>query len=232
MSARTLDPRRGSPRAGLFLFLVTALASALALPGCGPGAQARPTEVPHPIGTLHAPSTYPIDFTIDQQVTAEHVGGSETFRAIVEKRGDRLVMIGLGPHGGRAFVLTQEGDAVSFESQMPRELPFPPEFMLMDVHRTWLRGIPREGNAPLPDGRHEAFVEGENVAEEWSGGRLVSRDFRIMTSNLAYWRVSITYEGGLDPRPSEPGPTRVILESQPAHDQHYRLVLDALTRTP
>jgi hypothetical protein len=211
--------------------LAVVTTGALSLVGCGPGAQARPTT-PRPIGTLHRPSHYATDFTVDQQVTAEHAGGSESFRAILEKRGDRLVMIGLGPHGGRAFVLTQEGEAVSFDSQMPRELPFPPEYMLMDVHRTWLVGIPREGDAPLPDGRHEAVVDGENVAEEWSGGRLVSRSFAILTSNLAYWSVRITYEGGLDPRPSEPAPTRVILESHPAPDQHYRLILDALTRSP
>ena len=128
--------------------------------------------------------------------------------------------------GGRAFVLTQEGDAVSFESQMPRELPFPPEFMLMDVHRTWLRGIPREGSAPLPDGEHDAVVEGENVHEVWSGGRLLSRSFHILTSNLAYWSVAITYEGGLG---ATELPSRVIVESHPAPDQSYRLILENLS---
>lgn len=197
------------------------------LVGCGPsghGTEERTT--PHPMGTLHAPSHFAAELTIDQQVTAEHVGGSETFRAVLEKRGDRLVMVGLGPHGGRAFVLTQEGERVSFESQMPRELPFPPEFMLMDIHRTWLMGLPREGGGPLSDGRHEDFLEGENVAEIWSGGRLMERHFGILASNLAWWSVHIVYEGGLGADGTLP--TRVVIDSTPAPEQHYRLVLTNL----
>ncbi|GAB4211589.1 MAG: hypothetical protein OHK0013_33490 [Sandaracinaceae bacterium] len=222
----------GASLRGSLASVAVAVSLTIGALGCGPAARPRPTEAPRPIGTLHAPAHYPVDFAIDQQVTAEHAGGSESFRAIVEKRGDRLVMIGLGPHGGRAFVLTQEGDHVAFESQLPRELPFPPEFMLMDVHRTWLMGVPREGQAPLPDGRHEAVVDGETIVEEWEGGRLQRRSYTIPTSNLAYWSVHITYEGGLDPRVSEPGPARVVLEATPAPDQRYRLVLDAITRSP
>lgn len=222
----------GASLRGPLASVVVAAVVALGPLGCGPSARPRPTEMPRPVGTLHAPGHYPNDFAIDQQVTAEHAGGSESFRAIVDKRGDRLVMIGLGPHGGRAFVLTQEGERVAFESQLPRELPFPPEFMLMDVHRTWLVGIPREGEAPLSDGRHEAVVDGETIVEQWQGGRLVQRTFTSPTPNLAYWSVRIAYEGGLDPRASEPGPTRVILEATPAPDQRYRLVLDAINRSP
>lgn len=199
----------------------------LTMVGCGPPAGSEHGTTPaRPVGTLHAPSAYALELTIDQEVTAEHVGGSESFRAVLEKRGDRLVMVGLGPHGGRAFVLTQDGDAVHFESQMPRELPFPPEFMLMDIHRTWLRGLPREGGAALPDGRHEAFLEGENVSEVWAGGRLIERHYAILASNLSWWSVHITYEGGLGADGSLP--TRVVIDSTPAPDQHYRLVLDHL----
>ncbi len=219
-----LPPGGGGLGWGPLSVLLSGLLSLAA--GCGPTARPDGPTTPRPIGTLHRPSEYAIDLTIDQQVTAEHVGGSETFRAVLEKRGDRLVMVGLGPHGGRAFVLTQDGEQVSFESQMPRELPFPPEFMLMDVHRTWLRGIPREGTAPLPDGEHDAFVEGENVHEVWSGGRLLSRSFHILASNLAWWSVSITYEGGLS---ATELPSRVTVESHPAPDQSYRLILENLS---
>lgn len=192
--------------------------------GCGPPASHEGTT-PHPIGTLHAPSHYALELTIDQQVTAEHANGSETFRAVLEKRGDRLVMVGLGPHGGRAFLLSQEGERVDWVSELPRALPFPPEFMLMDIHRTWLGGIPREGGAPLPDGEHEAVVDGENVRETWQGGRLMTRSFRILTSNQAFWSVDITYEGGLGEGVL---PTRVVIDETPAPEQHYRLVLSSL----
>ncbi len=228
MSASVRRSSRGSSTtrwAGLSASVVLATLVAL---GCGPsghGAEERTT--PRPMGRLHAPSDFAVALTIDQQVTAEHEGGSESFRAVLEKRGDRLVMVGLGPHGGRAFVLTQEGAEVSFESQMPRELPFPPEFMLMDIHRTWLMGIPREGGAPLADGRHEDFVDGENVAEQWSGGRLLERHFGILASNLSWWSVNIVYEGGLGADGSLP--TRVVIDATPAPEQHYRLVLSSLS---
>lgn len=193
--------------------------------GCGPTAP-REGTTPRPIGTLHAPGHYARELTIDQQVTAEYGSSSETFRAVLEKRGDRLVMVGLGPHGGRAFVLTQEGERVDWESEMPRELPFPPEFMLMDIHRAWLGGLPREGGAPLADGEHEQVVDGENVREVWEGGRLLSRSFHILTSNQAYWSVDITYEGGLG---GGTLPTRIVIDEAPTATQRYRLVLTSLS---
>jgi len=189
------------------------------------------------MGTLHTPAEYAFDFTIDQQVSVEYGTESQSFRAVVEKRGDRIVMIGLGPHGGRAFVLTQEGSVVSFESQLPRELPFPPEFMLMDLHRTWLKAIPHEGPS-MPDGEHEAFVDGETIRETWLGARLQSRHFSITTSNQAWWSVRVTYQGGLDFTPGAAAPSRVVLESvmreADAHAGHptYRLALEGISITP
>lgn len=204
--------------------------------GCGPSARTRPTEAPRPIGTLHAPSAYALEFAIDQQVRVEYGDQSQSFRAVVEKRGDRLVMIGLGPHGGRAFSLTQEGLEIQFDSQLPRELPFPPEFMLMDLHRTWLKGIPREG-VSMPDGEHEALVDGETIRETWLGGRLQSRNFSVMTSNLSWWGVRVSYEGGLDFSAGAAAPSRVVVDSilresdSEAHPT-YRLVLEGVSIAP
>lgn len=212
------------------LVAITCLAIA-----CGPSAQSRPTETPRPIGTLHLPSDYAVEFAIDQQVRVEYGTESQSFRAVVEKRGDRIVMVGLGPHGGRAFTLTQEGAAVHFESQLPRELPFPPEFMLMDLHRTWLKAIPHEG-ASMPDGTQEATVDGEMIRETWLGGRLQSRAFSNV--ELSYWNVTITYEGGLDFTAGAASPTRVIVESTMRAEDHaaghptYRLVLEGVSISP
>jgi hypothetical protein len=214
------------------LLAITCLAIA-----CGPSAQARPTVTPRPMGTLHAPHEYAVEFAIDQQVRVEYGTESQSFRAVVEKRGDRIVMIGLGPHGGRAFSLTQEGEVVTFDSQLPRELPFPPEFMLMDLHRTWLKAIPHEG-ASMPDGEHEAFIDGETIRETWLGGRLQSRAFSIMTSNLAWWGVTVTYEGGLDFTAGAAAPSRVVIEctmrveDRTAGRPTYRLVLEGISINP
>jgi hypothetical protein len=222
MNASRLDPRSSSTTRWASFFALLALMTI----GCGPPGGGQERTTPHPIGRILAPSHYGIELTIDQQVTAEHTQGSETFRAVLEVRGDRLVMVGLGPHGGRAFVLTQDGERVDFASEMPRELPFPPEFMLMDIHRTWLMGLPREGGAALSDGRHEDFLEGTNVSETWSGGRLLERHYAILASNLAWWSVNVTYEGGLGADGSLP--TRVVIDSTPAPQQHYRLILSNL----
>lgn len=209
--------------AGLSALASLALAG---LVGCGPSARPQGGTTPvRPVGTLHAPADYGLELTIDQEVTAEHLGGSESFRAVLEKRGDRLVMVGLGPHGGRAFVLTQEGLEVRFESQMPRELPFPPEFMLMDIHRTWLRGLAHGRGTPLTDGRHEAALEGEVVSELWAGGRLLER--RYTSEGTPWWSVLIRYEGGLGADGTLP--TRVVIDSSPAPEQRYRLVLSSLS---
>lgn len=197
------------------------LVLALAMVACGPPRQQTPP--PAPPGVLHAPSTYASDFAIDQRVTARFGEDAQSFRAVVEKHGDALVMVALGPTGGRAFVLAQHGTEVSFESHLPRELPFPPEYMLFDVHRTWLVGLP---GAPLPDGVHGGVIDDEEVEETWSEGRLTRRTFRRLDDHPP-GLVTITYEGGLDPRVDQPAPARVVIESGWFG---YRLELDQLTR--
>ncbi len=194
---------------------------ALALLACG--APRPETPPPAPPGVLHAPASYAVDFAIDQRVTARFGEEAQSFRAVVEKNGDSLVMVALGPTGGRAFVLAQHGDEVSFESHLPRELPFPPEYMLFDVHRTWLVGL---AGAPLADGEHRGVIDDEEVVETWASGRLAVRTFRRLDDHPP-GVVTITYEGGLDPRVDQPAPARVVIESGWFG---YRLELDQLTR--
>lgn len=202
------------------LACVIAWSLGLCVVGCGAPNRLAPRAGPSVL--LRRPSAYDVTFSIDQEVTAEHANGSETFRAVVEKEGDRLVMVALGPHGGRAFVLTQQGEDVRFESHLPRELPFSPEWMLLDIHRTWMRGVPRNARSPLPDGDHEALVEGERVVEHWSGGRLLRRTFRGVGEEPGARSTTVAYEGGLGVASL---PERVVIESSPAPGQRYRLVL-------
>ncbi len=193
----------------------------VALWGCG--APARTTPSPRPPGVLHAPSDYASDFAIDQQVTAGFGEEQQTFRAVIEKHGDSLVMVALGPTGGRAFVLSQHGTEVTFESHLPRELPFPPEYMLFDVHRTWLVALP---GAPLADGEHTGVIDEEEVTEVWADARIQSRSFRRL-DGVPAGLLTITFEGGLDPRVDQPAPTRVVVDNGWFG---YRLTLDQLTR--
>jgi hypothetical protein len=197
------------------------LAIAFCLAACG--APARTAPPPTPPGILHAPSDYAIDFAIDQRVTARFQDEEQSFRAVVEKHGDDLVMVALGPTGGRAFVLTQRGHDVAFESHLPRELPFPPEYMLFDVHRTWLVALP---GAPLADGTHSGIVDGEEVTEVWADARVQSRTFRRL-DGVPPGMMTITFEGGLDPRADQPAPNRITIDNGWFG---YELVLDQLTR--
>src|SRR5690606_32469212 len=105
-------------------------------------------------------------FVLEQRVRSESLAGEYEFRAVLQKQGNDLVVVGLGPHGGRGFVLTQRGEEVEFESHLPRELPFPPRFMLLDIHRAFFKGL----DGPLPDGEHRETRDGEEIVERWEGG--------------------------------------------------------------
>lgn len=205
-----------------------AIALAWAASACGPATTTTAAPVRDYAGPLHAPSTYASDFAIDHQITAIHVQGSESFRALLEKHGDRLVMVGLAPTGSRAFTLTQEGDDVRFESQIPRELPFPARYMLIDVHRTWLVGLAQ----PLSDGTHETAIESgeqrETMIDVWADGRLVSRTFRRDGDTDDDPVLRIAYEGGLSPDPSAPSPSRIELDNGWFG---YRLVMENISRS-
>lgn len=180
-----------------------ALGAALVLTGCP--TPPPPEDVPPPQGVLHAPSELGPDFSLDHRVTLRWQGREEGFRGVLEKRGDTLTLVGLGPHGGRGFVLRQEGLEVSFESHLPQALPFPPEHILMAIHRAWLVGL----SGPLPDGEHRAERDGEEIVERWEAGRLVSRTFRVLDGTPS-GLFEVSYEGGFDPSLAT-APNRVLV---------------------
>jgi hypothetical protein len=154
---------------------LTALCVSMMLAACGGAAQRR-AVVPYP-GIVHAPGQYPDDFLARQHIDTQHDGRDVGFDAVLQKRGDTLVLIGLTPYGSRAFVLEQRGTGITFTSSMPGELPFPPSYILLDVHRALLAGLPRPAGTALADGSHEGVVDGERVSERWTAAHLVERRF-------------------------------------------------------
>ena len=104
-----------------------------------PGELLAPAELRSPVALGNA-------FALEQRVRTEYPDGSEEFRAVLQLNGDQMVLIGFGPHGGRGFTLQQDETAITFDSQLPRELPFPPDFMLRDIQRVWFHGL----QGPLP----------------------------------------------------------------------------------
>jgi hypothetical protein len=162
----------------LRLLLVVVLA------GCaGPGSGPPPGAMTYP-GELQAIETVPGAFFWRQHVVGHLAAGAagpgsaareEGFDAAVQKRGARLTVIGLAPWGSRAFTLVQEGKVVTFTKELDEELPFPPEAILQDLHRTWFKGWT---GAPRPDGTHtDTAPDGETITERWEGGRLLERRF-------------------------------------------------------
>lgn len=171
----------------------------LLLASCG-GTQPPPREGPPPEypgelatpGTLRSPDALGPAFALEQRVRTEYPEGAQEFRAVLQKRGDSLVLVGFGPHGGRGFVLQQNGAEIEWESHLPQELQFPPEFMMHDVQRVWFRGL----DGPLEDGEHAEERDGEEITERWEGGRLMERTFRRLDGEPEGVQ-RVTYEGGL-----------------------------------
>jgi hypothetical protein len=56
------------------------------------------------------------------------------FALVAEKRGERLVLVGLDRFGGRAFSVTQAASAIETDARMGRLLAVPPETVLRDWH--------------------------------------------------------------------------------------------------
>lgn len=195
----------------------------LAIAGCGAPPRSHPPPRDYP-GTLIAPSRLRSpsalgdEFALEQRVRSESPAGTHEFRAVLQRRGDTLVMVGFGPHGGRGFVLTQRGDEVDLDWQLPGEIPFPPRFMLHDVQRVWFGGL--EG--PLPDGEHRAVIDGEEVVERWSDGMLRERTYRRLDDDPP-GRIHVEYEPGLG---GTSPPREVRLENGWFG---YRLVLTTLS---
>jgi hypothetical protein len=176
---------------------------------CGCGA-VRPTptaQAPEYPGTLTSPSLYRGDFLRSQKLVARYGGRTSSFSAVLQKQGDTLTVIGLTPFGSKAFVIRQVSVAVEFTSYVPGALPFPPRYVLFDIHRVYFGGL---GVGPLSDGEHIAERDGESIREVWKGGRLFERAFTRLAADPPGAMV-ISYEGGMAPGVS---PARIEIDNE------------------
>ncbi len=164
----------------------------LAAAGCRHGAPAastaaRPTA-PSPADIPPA-DAIPGVFAVRQKLTAHSQQGGGSFEAVLQKEPGKLTLVGLTPFGTRAFLLEQNASDVKFTSYLPRELPFPPTFMLLDVHRVFGQWL----GPSVQDGERAAVVRAELVRERWRRGALVERTFSAAAGGSP--TTSITYEG-------------------------------------
>jgi len=181
--------RRVVSIAGFSLAAVCALSSCCAV-GRRPPWEPAAREYP---GTLVSPSTVPGDFLARQVVKARYGETRIRFDSVLQKRGDTLTLLGLTPFGTRAFLLQQEGTDVNFTSYVDRVLPFPPYYILLDIHRALFIGV---SSGPLADGLHTVSRNGEEIRERWMGGRVLERTFRRETG-LPPGLIRITCKDGM-----------------------------------
>ena len=112
--------RRFAPLLGLGL---AACASALA-----------PPRVPECAGPLPPVASLGDDFTRRQQVRASAPGVDVALDLAVEKRGDRLVVVGFDAVGAKRVAAVQEDTRLVRQEDFGRPAPIPPGNLLRDVH--------------------------------------------------------------------------------------------------
>ena len=162
--------------------------------GCAHNAP-PPTHPPAPPPTaaeLPPPDAIPGTFALRQKLTASSAKGGGSFEAVLQKQPGKLTLVGLTPYGSRAFLLEQTKGDVQFTKYVPRELPFAPTFMLLDIHRvlgSWLGPPPVGGN-----GERSGQVGDETIRERWQDGKLSERTFTSAKSNPP-GVITISYTG-------------------------------------
>ena len=57
------------------------------------------------------------------------------FTVVVEKKGDRIAVVGWNAFGAKAFSIVQHGTGTTSERFLGPALPVPPENVLRDLHR-------------------------------------------------------------------------------------------------
>jgi hypothetical protein len=196
------------------------------LPLCAMACQPLETRSPgiqdYP-GELLPPTALGADLLWQQRVTASWGDGEQRgFDAAVQKQGNVLTVVGLSPLGQAGFVLTQRDAGVEFTNHTDMHLPFPPQFVLLDVQRTFFPWL----TPGAADGAFEQIVGQERVVEVHRSGRLVERRFARLDGKPA-GEIVVRYEWR-DGDHGRRAPSRAVLDNGWLG---YRLTVDTHTET-
>lgn len=152
-------------------------------------AACHPARAPGPLAadastypfTLLSPALSKHDFMVRQNVTIAIDAHGEVHRGtmdvVLQKQGDALLIVGLGPMNTRAFVVEYKDGNVRYERTSPAfpDLPIAPRALVVDIERVYFATLP----AP-PDGYSgtlSGVINDEHVTERWAGGSLQRRTF-------------------------------------------------------
>jgi hypothetical protein len=114
--------------------LAALLAALAGGPGCATLAQLQPLPRACPGPLLPVAEMGP-DFALQAHYRVRSRGREQALLLVAEKRGGRLVLLGLDPLGTHVFSLVQEGSEVRRERHLRPLFPFAPENALRDVER-------------------------------------------------------------------------------------------------
>jgi hypothetical protein len=193
--------------------------------GCAGRSSQTPAAPPYS-GPLDFPSDRADDFFDRQRIVASYGSQSFGFDAVLQKRGDELTLLGLTPFGTRAFVVTQKGADVSFQTFVGTALPFPPRYMLIDVHRVFFQASAPGGEGPATEGLRALSAANEVVTERWHEGRLLQRIFSRPDARPP-GKIVVDYDGGMGE--GEGHPHHVVLTNG---WYGYRLDITTLSHKP
>ena len=174
------------------------VALALAIFGfaCASGPQRPPmTEDAYP-GVLTDSSALPDGLFLRQRIDARFGERTMSFSAVLQVDGGVLSLLALTPYGTRAFLLEQTGQSIRFTPYVDRELPFPPRFILLDVHRALFTSVAEP--PPAVDGVRSYERDGERITERWQGGTLRERRFERL-DHKPKGTIRIGYGAGVAP---------------------------------
>jgi Protein of unknown function (DUF3261) len=203
--------------------LVAALVAASAGAACGPRERTMiltaSSSSDYPC-VLHDPATLGRDFLVRQSLAihaqrdGQPVDGQ--FDAIVQKRGDTLLIVGFGPMNVKAFTVEQRGDRITFHQLMGPELPFSPRNIIVDVHRVFFKHLPTPAEHGY-SGVVRGDLDGETVEETWRAGELRASVFTRPGSAL-HGAIRVELGPGCVPGTCEP-------ESATLHNEWFGYTL-------
>lgn len=196
----------GVRRVGTWSFGQVALALALAACTPRPSGPPDPSQMRYPGELASAPELAARgDFLVRQTLVGRYGPREVHGEVVVQKQGAALTLIGLTPFGSKAFVIQQDADGVRSKEVLPGSLPFPAEFMLLDVHRSLFMGLPGAG----ADGERRGERAGEVITETWQAGKLLRRTFRRL-DRRPRGTITVEYVGGMA---GERPPARMRLDN-------------------
>jgi len=151
--------------------------------------RSTPSEFLLPVSTLAR------DLVLQQRVAIRWQDREERFAAVLQKRGDELLLLGLGPMNSVGFTLTLDAEGVRFENRSGRALPFEPERILADVQRVFYPWIPAEQSCTDCE---QFAVRGDlEISEKIGPERLLERRF-VDLSGRRSGEIVIRFEDWLE----------------------------------